>query len=142
VEAVTHRNLDWTLVHTLRSEFAPTSSLLSAAKAVLRFWPHPAFLLAAAVRGRRSRPNDDVALRIDLEGYSPSTAGSGVQFFQNMRVPPSSPIYHTHQTGRDISDIENLDAWVTSDGDSLPGRRALTCGVQLGRVNYGLISLL
>ena len=142
VNIVTHRNLDWTLVNSLRSEFAPTSSLLSAAKAVLRFWPHPAFLLAAAVRGRRARPLVDVALRCDLEGYSPSAGRTGVQFFQNMRVPISSPIYHTHPTGCDISDIENLSAWGTSDGDRLPDRRAFTCGVQLGAVNYGLISLL
>jgi hypothetical protein len=142
VEMVTQRNLDWTLVNTLRSEFAPTSSLLSAAKAVLRFWPHPAFLLSATVRGRRSRPHVDVALRIDLEGYSPGPTGSGVQFFPNMRVPLSSPTYHTHQTGREIGDIENLGAWTTSGGDSLPNRRALTCGVQLGQVTYALVSLL
>jgi hypothetical protein len=142
VEIVADHEIGWELVDTLRSEFAPTSSLLAAAKAVLRFWPRPAFLLQASVRGRRGRPNVDVALRVDVEGYSPSAAQSGVQFFQNMRVPPSSPIFHTSASARNISDIESLGQWVTSDGDGLPDRRALTCGLHLGRVIYGFVSLL
>jgi len=142
VEIVADHEIGWELVDTLRSEFAPTSSLLAAAKAVLRFWPRPAFLLQASVRGRRGRPNVDVALRVDVEGYSPSAAQSGVQFFQNMRVPPSSPIFHTSASARNISDIESLGQWVTSDGDGLPDRRALTCGLHLGRVIYSFVSLL
>src|SRR5438046_2510584 len=65
------QELTWELVQTVRQQFAPTSSLHSAAKAFLRYWPQPAFLLKATVRGRRARPNDDVALRIDIEGFNP-----------------------------------------------------------------------
>jgi hypothetical protein len=139
---VTGRDLSWELIRTLRSDFAPTSSLLAAAKAVLHYWPRPSFLLQAAMRGRLARPGTDVALRIDVLGLSPSAARSGVQFFKNMRVPPSSPIAQTFNCGRDITDMESLGRWVTSNGDGLPDRRALTCGAQLGPVTYGFISLL
>jgi hypothetical protein len=136
------QDLSWDLVNTLRSQFAPTSSLLAAAKAVLRFWPFPVFLLRASVRGRKGRPTADIALRIDMEGYSPSAAQSGVQFIQNMRVPPTSPIFQTSASGRNISDIESLGQWVTSGGDSLLDRRAFTCALHLGNVIYGVVSLL
>ena len=108
----------------------------------MRFWPNPAFLLQATIRGRRSRPNVDVALRIDVEGYSQSAVRSGVQFFSNMRVPPSSPIFHTSETHRDISHSESFGQWVTSRGGKLRDQQALTCAVHLGRVIYGIVSLI
>jgi hypothetical protein len=142
VKSVTGQDLTWDLVNKLRSDFAPTSSLLAAAKAVLRFWPFPVFLLQATMRGRLSRPHSDVALRIAVEGFTLSAPQAGVRFHQNMRAPPSSPISHTFATGRDITDIETLEKWTTSQGDKLPNRRALTSGIALGHVVYGLVSLL
>lgn len=142
VKQVENRDLDWDLVRALQAQFAPTASLLSAAKAVLRFWPAPAFLLQASERGRRSQPKVDVALRIDVEGYSASAGASGIQFFGNMRVPPSSPMSHSFLTGHSISDLESLGKWVTSCGSQLADRRALTSAVRLGRFVYGIVSLL
>jgi hypothetical protein len=142
VKVASHHDLTWETVKNTQLDFAPTSSLLSAAKAFLRFWPHPAFLLQATVRGRRARPNTDVALRINIEGFSPSAQQSGIRFFPNMRVPPSSPIFHTFEAGRDISDVESLGRWVTSGGEKLLDRRALVSGLHLGRVVYGLVSLI
>lgn len=141
VQRVTHRELTWDLVQAVRQQFAPTSSVLAAAKAVLRYWPQPAFLLVAKVRGRRQRPSVDVALRIDIEGFSSSAESSAVWFFPNMRVPDTSPIWQTHESTRSVTEYENLATWSTSGGDSLAARRALTSGVRLGSVVYGLVSL-
>lgn len=139
---VGHKELTWDLINTIRADFAPTSSLLSAAKAVLRFWPQPAFLLQAKMRGRSSRPTTDVALRVNLEARTDSASASGVQFYRNMRVPNTSPLLHTFATKRHISDIESLGRWVTSGGSGLPDRRSLTSGLSLGTVAYGIVSLI
>ncbi len=141
VQGVAHRQLTWDLVQAVRKRFAPSASLQSAAKAFLRYWPHPAFLLTASVRGRRSRPQDDVALRIDIGGFSESAERSGVRFLPNMRVPPTSPILQTHRSAQSVADSENLKSWTTSRGEKLPDRRALTSGIRLGPVTYGLVSL-
>jgi hypothetical protein len=141
VMRVGSHELTWDLINAIRAGFAPTSSLLSAAKAVLRFWPQPAFLLQARMRGRVSRPDVDVALRVNVEGWTESTKDSGVQFFPNMRVPQSSPLFQTFETKRNISDIESLGSWETSRGSRLPDRRSLTSGMSLGSVVYGIVSL-
>jgi hypothetical protein len=142
VRAVGSQELTWDLITALRLQFAPTASLLCAAKAIFRFWPQPAFLLQAKFQGRASGHNVDVALRVTLEGRTDGTSSSGVQFFRNMRVPPTSPLSHTFETGRNVSDVENLKHWVTSSGSGLPDRRALTSGLNLGSVAYGIVSLL
>jgi hypothetical protein len=141
VQRVTHRDLTWDLVEAVRQQFAPTSSVLAAAKAFLRSWPQPAFLLVARLRGRRQRPSVDVALRIDIEGFSPSAERSSVRFFPNMRVPETSPIWQPHESMQSVTEYEDLATWSTSQGDSLPACRALTSGLRLGSVVYGLVSL-
>lgn len=141
VQRVAHRELTWDLVEAVRQQFAPTSSVLAAAKAFLRSWPQPAFLLVARLRGRRQHPSADVALRIDIEGFSPSAERSSVWFFPNMRVPETSPIWQTHESMHSVTEYENLVTWSTSRGDSLPACRALTSGIRLGPVVYGLVSL-
>jgi hypothetical protein len=123
------------------NQFAPTSSLLSSAKAFLQNWSSPAYLLTARVRGRRHRPDVDVALRINIEGFSPSTEGSEVRFIPNMRVPESSPIWRSQQYGESVTDHENLGNWSTSSGTRLPPRRALTSSIRLGSIVYGMVSL-
>jgi hypothetical protein len=52
-----NHDLTWGLVRLAQRHFAPTSSLLSAAKAFIGFWPHPAFLLTAALKISKQRPN-------------------------------------------------------------------------------------
>lgn len=142
VQNVAHRDLTWDLVQAIRKQFAPTASFQSAAKAFIHYWPHPVFLLTAEVRGRVSQPSKDVALRVDIDGFSTSAAFSGVRFFPNMRVPESSPIFQTYQSAQPITDYENLGKWTTSGGSSLSSRRALTSGIRLGSVVYGLVSLM
>lgn len=142
VESMTNRELTWDLVKGARLDFAATSSLLSAAKAFLKFWPHPAFLLKATLRGRKGDPQTDVALRVDVEGFSPGAQNASVRFFPNMRVPITSSIYHTFQTGRDITDVESLAGWVTSRGARLPDRPAVVSGLHLGKVIYGIVALI
>lgn len=142
VEAVTDGDLTWEVIQRARCDFAPTSSLLAASKAFLRYWPYPAFLLQATRRGRRQNPNKDVALRIDIEGFSPSTQKSNIRFIPNMRVPSTSPIFHSFETQRDIVGVESLRNWTTSGGQALSDRRALTSGLVLGPVIYGLVSLI
>jgi hypothetical protein len=142
VKGVAHLELTWDLVRAVRKKFAPTASLQSAAKACLHYWPHPAFLLTAQLRGRVQRPREAVALRINIDGFSPGVEKSGVHFYPNMRVPQSSPLFATHQLVQQITDYEDLGKWTTSGGSALPDRRALTSGMHVGSVVYGLISLM
>jgi hypothetical protein len=142
VRQVSHRELTWDLVEAVRDRFAPTASLLAAAKAFLRYWPHPAFLLTAVMRGRRNHPTIDIALRINIEGFSSKAEKSDVLFFPNMRVPASSPLADTHATGQQITDRERLGFWTTSKGSALSDCLALTSSRRLGRITYGLISVL
>jgi hypothetical protein len=140
VNGLVGRDLSWDLIDAARHRFAPTASLLSAAKAFLRHWPHPAYLLTATVRGRRSRPHQDVALRIGIEGFSPTAERSDIRFFPNMRVPSTSPMRKTHESGRGETEYEALGQWTTSSGEMLPNCRALTSAVRLGSITYGLVS--
>ncbi len=141
VRRVARRELTWDLVAAVRRQFAPTSSVLAAAKAFLRYWPQPAFLLVAEVRGRRGNPAADVALRVDIEGFTSSVERSNVRFFPNMRAPETSPIWQTHGSGKSVTEYESLDKWSTSRGASLPACRALTSAIRLRSVSYGLVSL-
>src|SRR5262249_9641779 len=93
VAQVGYRELTWDLVKLVQHQFARTSSLLSAAKAFVRFWPQPAFLLTATLRPRKQHPHEAHSLRIQVEGFNTSAEKSGVRFIPNMRVPPTSPIF-------------------------------------------------
>jgi len=132
--------LTWELVSELRQKFAPTASVHSIAKACVNFWPTPVFFLTASVRGRRSRPRDAVALRAKLEGNNAPARKSGIVFYDNMRVPPSSPIAWSLESGDASVDVEDLGKWVTSSGDRLPSRTALTSAMRMRDQVYGLIS--
>lgn len=141
VAQVGYRELTWGLVQRVQRQFAPTSSLLSAAKAFIRFWPNPAFLLTATLKTSKQRPNELPALRISVEGFNASAEKSGVRFIQNMRVPSTSPIFQTHLSSQEQSDFENLESWTTRGGTRLPNRRVLTTAVRLGAVVYGIVTL-
>ncbi|MDE0855695.1 MAG: hypothetical protein OSA97_14860, partial [Nevskia sp.] len=101
-----------------------------------------AFLLKATVGGRRGKPDCDVALRVEVESFSPSAEVSGIRFFPNMRVPMTSPIFDTYRAGYGVMGYEELSEWTTSRGDGLPSRRAFTSGLHLRTFVYGLVSLI
>jgi len=140
VDAVRSEPLTWDLIGNIRARYAPSSSQRACVHATLRHWPRPAFLLTARMAGRRRRPNTDVALRIEIQGFSQG-ASHGVFFFDNMRVPPSSPIWHCFQSGEAISAVEQLGLWTTSKGDCLPDVRALTSAYKWDGKVEALISL-
>jgi hypothetical protein len=141
VAEVGHRDPTWDLVKLLQHQFAHTSSLLSAAKAFVRFWPQPVFLLTAALRPSKQRPLEAPALRIHIEGFNASAEKSGVHFIHNMRVPLTSPISLTYTSSLELSAFENLGNWTTRGGTQLPNRRALTSSVRLGSIAYAIVSL-
>jgi hypothetical protein len=105
----------------------------------LRHRSRPAFLLTARMAGRRRKPNVDVALRIQIQGFSPGARDS-VFFFDNMRVAISSPIRHCFYCGESLSAFEQLGLWTTSRGDNLPDMRVLTSVYRWGEDVYALIS--
>lgn len=133
--------LTWGLVKLLGSVFAPTASLQSVAKATLAHWPRPAFLLRAEWRAKKSDPRGGRHLRVDTNGFSPSAATTGIIFYSNMRVPPSSPLMRSFLTREESTEFEELVQWTTSSGDRLPSRRVLTSAVFFEKFGYGLISL-
>ncbi len=134
--------LDWDTIETLKEQFAPTASLQSIAKATVKFWPGPAFFLTASIQGRKRNPLEDIALRIHLDGFSLQGRLSGTMFYPNMRVPETSPIFHAHVLDRCVTEIEDLGRWSTKSGNRLPARRAISSGMKLGQVTYGLVSLI
>jgi hypothetical protein len=107
----------------------------------VNFWPTPVFFLTASVRGRRGRPRDGVALRTKVDGYNVLAKKSGIIFYENMRVPPSSPMTWSSESGDASVAVEDLGKWVTSSGDGLPSRTALTSAIRMGDQVYGLVSL-
>ena len=70
IDCISTDPLSWELVDRVRELYAPSASRHATANAVLRFWPHPAFLLKARIAGRKRRPGIDRALRIKLMGFS------------------------------------------------------------------------
>lgn len=140
VNTLTSQLLTWELIDTIRTLHATSCSRLATAHASLRYWPQPAYLLAARFAGRKGRPNTDRALRIEIKGFSPN-ANEELFFIQNMRVPPSSPIWHVHQSGEAISAYEQLGHWGTSDGTRLRDARVLTSAFRYRETVFALISL-
>lgn len=140
VASVRNDPLIWDLVEFIRARYAPSSSRRACVHATFRHWPQPAFLLTARLAGRRGQPSVDIALRIEIEGFSPSAKDS-VFFFDNMRVPPSSPIWHCFESGESLSAFEQLGNWTTSGGSRLPDVRVLSSAYRWGDKVHALISL-
>ncbi len=132
--------LTWSAIKDIGEAFAPTASLQSVAKAVLTHWPRPAILLIAAMRAKRNNPHGPRDLRISIDGFSPSGQTCGVFFFNNMRVPVTSPLMHAFQSQAEETGFEMLSEWRTSDGSRLPSRRALTSAIGIQGRAYALIS--
>lgn len=141
IGALSEQPLTWDIVEAVRNTYAAACSRLASVHAVLRAWPGRAYLLAAQVRGRRGQPHMDRALRIDVQGYSPAAQKEGILFFPNMRVPPSSPIWHTHHSAQPITAYEPLGQWSTKTGNKrLPSIEALTSATRYGDKILALVS--
>ena len=140
VDLARYGALTFDLIDTFRHGYAPTASLLSTMKAMVKFWPTPAAALTSEVRGRRGRPDLDRALRVAVQGCNDSARAAGMVFFPNMRVPPSSPIEVAFESGADEEGREDLGQWRTSSGSALAPREVLTCARGMGRAVYAVVS--
>ena len=141
VEQYSNTYLTWEIVEDIRSSFAPTSSLLSITKAIIKHWPVPVFLFTAQYQGRKNNPLQDQALRITLNDRNSLAGNAGIYFYKNMRVPLSSPAYHSFLSTDNSCGEENLSTWTTSRGDSLPSRNAFTSAKPYGKNTIILISI-
>lgn len=133
--------LTFNVVEFLRRQFAPTASLLSTMKAVVKFWPQPAAVLIAEHRGRVSAPHADQALRVTPQGYNAVATDSGLKFIPNMRVPQGSPMDIAYQTGVEQNELERLGNWSTSDGTRLAALNVHTSAKRIGHRVYSLINV-
>jgi hypothetical protein len=134
------RPLTWSTIKQIGTTFAPTASLQSVAKAVLNYWPGPTILLIGAMRARRGDPQGPRDLRVSIDGFSSAGRGCGVLFFDNMRVPVTSPLMDAFRVQGEATDFELLASWQTSGGKRLPSRRALTSAIRVQDRAYALIS--
>ena len=134
-----HR-LTFATVKNLQDAYAPSSSLLAATNAVVRYWPAPAMVVTASMNGRKSDPKKDRALRVTMQTRSSAAKEVRLSCFPNMRVPMSSPIFVAFAEKRNVEGLENLGAWTTSSGNSLPTIQVFTSAICLGKVIYALIS--
>ncbi|MBX3450783.1 MAG: hypothetical protein KF777_14550 [Planctomycetaceae bacterium] len=132
--------LTFSVVEYLRRQFAPTASLLSTMKAVVKFWPQPAAVLVSEFRGRVGAPHLDQALRVTPQGHNGAASNSGLKFIFNMRVPQGSPIDLAFQTGVEQNELERLGNWTTSQGKRLASLNVHTSARRIGKRVYSLIS--
>lgn len=128
------------VVKSIQTAFAPTSSLLAVVNAVVKHWPCPAIAIEAAKRGRRGRGNKDVALRVKVQARNVAARDQDLLIWNNMRVPPSSPLYSAFSEERLCEDSENLDDWTTSTGRTLSSMSVLTSAIGFNGHAYAVIS--
>lgn len=142
VEQCANRNrLTINVAEALRGRFAPTASLLSTIKAIVKFWPEPAAVVVAEYRGRVGAPHRDQALRVTPQGHNAAAKESGLKFIPNMRVPQGSPIDVAHKTGLDQDEFERLGDWSTSQGTRLAPLDVHTSARRIGKRVYSLITI-
>jgi hypothetical protein len=127
-------------VENLQDAYAPSSSLLAATNAVVKHWPAPAMVVTARMKGRKSSPEKDVALRVSSQMRNSAAGNLGLSCYPNMRVSRSSPIYAAFAAKTKVEGRENLSAWTTSSGGALPAISVFTSAIRLGEVVYGLMS--
>lgn len=133
--------LNFETIEQIRNQYAPTASLLATMKAVVNYWPRPAASLIAELRGRKSAPETDVALRVSPQGYNARANRIGLLFYPNMRVPMGSPIHRTYLTRDDQNTSENLGDWQTSSGDALPEVEVYTSARRVNERVYAVLSV-
>jgi hypothetical protein len=132
--------LSFDVVDAIRDSYAPTASLLSTIKAVVKYWPRAAASLTADFRGRMSSPDDDQSLRVTPQGYNESAPLAGLFFWPNMRVPAGAPIHQAYETGMQQDAVEHLANWSTSQGKRLTPIDVFTSARPIQRRVYALIS--
>jgi len=133
--------LNFSIADSLRRQFAPTASLLSTIKAIVKFWPEPAAVIVAEYRGRVGAQHVDQALRVAPQGHNSAANGSGLKFIPNMRVPQGSPIDVAYETGIDQNEFERLGDWSTSQGTRLTSLNVHTAAKRTGNRVYALVSM-
>lgn len=133
--------LDFNIVSMIHANYAPSASLLSTMKAIVKYWPRPAAALTAEFRGRVAAPNMDQALRVTSQGFSDAASVAGLAFFPNMRVPAGTPIDQAFQTGIPHDGSEHLGEWVTSKGGRLTPLDVHTSARKVRGQVYAIVSL-
>jgi hypothetical protein len=139
--AAKRERLDFDIVDAIQSAYAPSASLLSTIKAVVKYWPRPAVALTAEFRGRRAAPDIDQALRVQPQGYNHAASVARLSLFPNMRVPTGTPIDRAFQSGVTQNRPEHLSEWGTSDGRRLANLDVHTSAKRIGSRVYALMSL-
>jgi hypothetical protein len=134
------RRLTFGMIENLRVAFAPSASLLAVTNAVVSFWKFPAIAFTACVRGHRSKPSVDVALRVELQCRNEMARSAGLLVFDNMRVPKTSVVNQVFESQKPASDTERLANWETSSGKHLPDIRVLVAAVPIGDRVYCVMS--
>ena len=121
------KDLTFETIGDLKSNFAASCSQLAAMNAVVKAWPKPALVLTALKKGRKGKPNLDVALRVLPQARNKAARDEELFVFSNMRVPKQSPIAEAFQKQIPVKGIENLKNWRTSGGRCLRNVNVLTC---------------
>lgn len=134
------RKLDFSAIGAIRQRYAPTASLLSVMKAVVKYWPRPAAAIVAEFRGRTNSPQKDRALRVSPQGYSDAASLAGLAFFPNMRVPTGSPMHEAYRTGSAQEGDEHLGDWRTSKGEELTALDVFTSARRIGSRVYAAVT--
>ena len=131
--------LSWNVVHEIKEMFAPTSSKMALVNAVLRYWKRPAYLIFAVLRTRKNKPNETPSLRMSIKSVNQYDRECSVFFIENMRVPVSSPVYHTFSSSTPMEGFEILSSWTTSMGNKLANVEAFTSAIPY---NNGVLALI
>jgi hypothetical protein len=137
--AKTYR-LSFETIEQIRTQYAPTASLLSTMKAVVKYWPCPAASLTAEYRGRLNSPEIDPALRVSPQGYNERANRIGLLIYPNMRASVGSPIHQAYLTNEDQNALENLGDWETSSGKSLAAIDVFTSARYINERVYAVLS--
>lgn len=133
--------LSFEVIEQIRQRYAPTASLLSTMKAVVKYWPRAAASLTAEFRGRLNSPGEDVALRVTSQGHNDYADRQGLKFFPNMRAPLGSPVHAAYVSGELQNAVERLDKWQTSSGKSLAAITVFTSACLINGRVYAVLSI-
>jgi hypothetical protein len=132
--------LSFEVMDQIREQYAPTASLLSTMKAVVRYWPRAAASLTAEYRGRLNSPSTDRALRVSSQGHNDHASRSGLTFWPNMRAPLGSPIHQAFVSNEEQNAVEHLENWQTSTGKSLAAINVFTSARFINGRVYAVLS--
>ena len=132
--------LSFEVIEQIRQEYAPTASLLSTMKAIVKYWPRSAASLTAEFRGRLNSPDVDQALRVTSQGHNEYASRTGLTFWPNMRAPLGSPIHQAFISGEEQNAAEHLGDWQTSTGKSLAAIDVFTSACFINGRVYAVLS--